>query len=148
MTTSGKKPSVDIDLVRGLAAVLQETGLTEIEYGSGDLRVRVAKTGIPVAAPLAVAVGSTVVPGEAEVVADHPGVVTSPMVGVAYTATEPEAPPFVKVGDSVAAGDTILLIEAMKVFNPIKAPRAGRVRQVFVANGTPVEFGEPLMIIE
>lgn len=152
MTTSSKKPTVNIEAIRKLAELLEETGLTEIEYGSGDLRVRVAKTAapafhsVPPTAPIparSVAAG-----GEADQVADHPGLVTSPMVGVAYTAAEPEAPPFIKVGDTVAVGDTILLIEAMKVFNPIKSPHAGRVSQILVANGTPVEYGEPLMIIE
>jgi acetyl-CoA carboxylase biotin carboxyl carrier protein len=152
MTTSSKKPSVNTKIVRELAALLNETGLTEIEYGCGDLRVRVAKTVAPtsvtVAAPTPAAVRSGAAGGEVDAVADHPGLVTSPMVGVVYTSAEPEAPPFVKVGDIVAVGDTILLIEAMKVFNPIKAPHSGRVQQVFVANGTPVEYGEPLMIIE
>jgi len=152
MTTSSKKPSVNADIVRELAGLLDETGLTEIEYGSGDLRVRVAKTVAPtpitVAAPTPAAARSAAAGGEADMVADHPGLVTSPMVGVVYTSAEPEAPPFVKVGDTVAVGDTILLIEAMKVFNPIKAPHSGRVHQVFVASGTPVEYGEPLLIIE
>jgi acetyl-CoA carboxylase biotin carboxyl carrier protein len=152
MTTSSKKPSVNTKIVRELAALLNETGLTEIEYGCGDLRVRVAKTVAPtsvtVAAPTPGAARSGAAGGEVDAVADHPGLVTSPMVGVVYTSAEPEAPPFVKVGDMVAVGDTILLIEAMKVFNPIKAPHSGRVTQVFVANGTPVEYGEPLMIIE
>ncbi len=152
MTTSSKKPTVNAEIVRELAALLDETGLTEIEYGSGDLRVRVARTAAPtsvmMAAPTSAPARSGAAGGEADPVVDHPGLVASPMVGVAYTATEPESPPFVKIGDTVAVGDTILLIEAMKVFNPIKAPHSGRVSQVFIANGTPVEFGEPLMIIE
>jgi len=152
MTTSSKKPSVNADIVRELAGLLDETGLTEIEYGSGELRVRVAKmaapTSVAMAAPTSAAARAAAAGGEADAIADHPGLVTSPMVGVAYTSAEPEAPPFVKVGDMVAVGDTILLIEAMKVFNPIKAPHSGRVQQVFVANGTPVEYGESLMIIE
>ena len=151
MTTSSKKPTVNIEAVRKLAELLEETGLTEIEYGSGDLRVRVAKTAAPAfhsVAPAAPTPARSAAASEADLIADHPGLVTSPMVGVAYTAAEPEAPPFIKVGDTVAVGDTIMLIEAMKVFNPIKAPHSGRVHQVFVANGTPVEYGEPLMIIE
>ena len=152
MTTSSKKPTVNADTVRELAGLLDETGLSEIEYSSGDLRVRVAKsvapTSVTVAAPASAPALSAATGGEADTVADHPGLVTSPMVGVAYTSAEPEAPPFVKVGDTVSVGDTILLIEAMKVFNPIKAPHSGRVQQVFVANGTPVEYGESLMIIE
>ncbi len=152
MTTSSKKPTVNADIIRELAGLLDETGLTEIEYGSGDLRVRVAKTVAPtsvtVAAPTSAPVRPGAPGGEVDAIADHPGLVTSPMVGVVYTSAEPEAPPLVKVGDTVAVGDTILLIEAMKVFNPIKAPHSGRVQQVFVANGTPVEYGESLMIIE
>jgi acetyl-CoA carboxylase biotin carboxyl carrier protein len=152
MTTSSKKPTVNAEIVRELAGLLDETGLTEIEYGSGDLRVRVAKTAAPtsvmVSAPSSAPVWPAAAGGEADALTDHPGLVTSPMVGVVYTSAEPEAPPFFKVGDMVAVGDTILLIEAMKVFNPIKAPHSGRVHQVFVANGTPVEYGEPLMIIE
>ncbi|MBM3952949.1 MAG: acetyl-CoA carboxylase biotin carboxyl carrier protein, partial [Rhodospirillales bacterium] len=84
----------------------------------------------------------------ADAVADHPGVVKSPMVGVAYTAPDPATPPFIRVGDQVAEGQTLLLIEAMKVFNPIKAPRAGKVARIFIASGTPVEYGEPLVLIE
>ncbi|HEC14773.1 MAG TPA: acetyl-CoA carboxylase biotin carboxyl carrier protein, partial [Rhodospirillales bacterium] len=78
----------------------------------------------------------------------HPGVVVSPMVGMAYTSPDPDTPPYVKVGDQVSEGDTLLLIEAMKVFNPIKAPRAGKVTRILIDTGTPVEFGEPLLIIE
>jgi acetyl-CoA carboxylase biotin carboxyl carrier protein len=152
MTTTSRKSTVNAAIVRELAGLLDETGLTEIEYGSGDLRVRVARTAAPtsvtVAAPASAPGRSAPAVSEADAIADHPGLVASPMVGVAYTSAEPEAPPFVKVGDVVTVGDTSLLIEAMKVFNPIKAPNSGRVSQVFVANGTPVEFGEPLMIIE
>jgi acetyl-CoA carboxylase biotin carboxyl carrier protein len=146
------------ELVRSLADILKETGLTEIEYGNGDWHVRVSKTPAPVAAlaagaqiagPLAAPPGA---PAEAapagEQLANHPGVVVSPMVGIAYTMPEPGAAPFVQVGDRIKAGDTLLLIEAMKVFNPIKAPRAGTVTRILATNGSPVEFGEPLMIIE
>ncbi len=141
------------ELVRTLADVLKETGLTEIEYGAGDWHVRVSKAAT-IAGPQMVAPASApaaAAPSEAaagELLANHPGVVVSPMVGIAYTLPEPGAAPFVQVGDRVASGDTLLLIEAMKVFNPIKAPRAGTVTRILATNGSPVEFGEPLMIIE
>ena len=143
---------IDADLVRRLAALLEEVGLTEIEYGEGDWRVRVAKN---VAAPItfqsqATAAGAvnTEKADESEAIADHRGVVVSPMVGVIYTSDEPDAAPFVKVGDEVMEGDTLLLIEAMKVFNQIKAPRSGKIIRILVSKGMPVEFGEPLLIIE
>ena len=141
---------VDADLIRTLAALLEETGLGEIEYSEADWHVRVA------APQAATAVGATMVaappsaaPAAAEAAApDHPGAVRSPMVGVVYTASDPDTPPFVRVGDTVKAGDTLLLIEAMKVFNQITAPKAGNVVRVLVSNGDPVEYGEPLVIIE
>ena len=153
MTDSRKKPNVDAEMVRALADLLHETGLTEIEYGNGAMRVRVAKNASVVAAAPAPAAGAadhaaTPISGAPDAVADHPGLVKSPMVGVVYTSPEPGAPEFIKVGDTVATGDTLLLIEAMKVFNPIEAPHAGRVSRVFVTGGMPVEYGEPLMIIE
>ena len=158
MTQSKKRSGIDLDTVRQLANMLAEYGLTEIEYANADCRIRVAKT--IAAAPLpasatpdpAVLVPTTVDKdgqgrSEADLFADHPGLLTSPMVGVVYTSSEPGAPPFVKVGDQVAAGDTVLLIEAMKVFNPIKAHRAGCVERLFVSSGMPVEYGEPLLLI-
>jgi acetyl-CoA carboxylase biotin carboxyl carrier protein len=154
MTESSKKPKVDADAVRALADLLQETGLTEIEYASGDWRVRVAKTPAPVAAhahaaPAAPGPHDAAAPGApADPDLDHPGLVTAPMVGVVYTAPEPGTPEFVKVGDRVATGDTLLLIEAMKVFNPIKAQHPGTVTRIFVRGGMPVEYGEPLIIVE
>lgn len=145
-----KSPKTDIDagLVRKLADLLDETGLTEIEYGGKDWHLRVAKTTAakPVTAGDAQPVSEWQSVAEAAI--DHPGVVVSPMVGVVYITPDPDSPPFVKVGDEVGEGDTLLLIEAMKVFNPIKAPRDGKVTRILVGNGTPVEFGEPLMIIE
>ncbi len=150
-----KKPNkskIDADLVRQLAGLLDETGLSEIEYGTEDWHLRVAKGGVasvsaaPLAAPVAVESASPANDEHAH--ADHPGVVVSPMVGTAYTSADPESPTFVKIGDLVAVGDTLLLIEAMKVFNPIKAAKAGKVTRIFIDSGTPVEFGEPLMIIE
>lgn len=161
MSANEKDPAqdlgIDAERVRALARLLDETGLTEIEVGGDGWRVRVAKDPAPTGARAAAAaapVASTPAPAvpaappAAETFADHPGVVKSPMVGIAYTAPEPTAPPFVKVGDTVAEGQTVLLIEAMKVFNPIKAPRAGKVTRVFVGNGMPVEYGEPLLVIE
>ena len=140
----------DPDVIRALAAVLAETGLSEIEIAEKDSRIRVvratATASVAVApvtlAPLAAAPPPT--PDESS----HPGAVTSPMVGVAYLSPEPGAPPFVTVGQSVTAGQTVLLIEAMKTFNQIKAPKAGTVARILVANSTPVEYGEVLMILE
>jgi acetyl-CoA carboxylase biotin carboxyl carrier protein len=158
MTQQRKRTGIEIDLVRQLADVLTDSGLTEIEYDAGDFRVRVVKTATAVAAgaPMPALAGSA---GVATAAADkppataadsfagHPGLLTSPMVGVVYTSSEPSAAAFVKPGDQVSAGDTVLLIEAMKVFNPIKAHCAGRIERIFVNNGMPVEFGEPLLLI-
>ncbi len=148
-----KKPDIDADLVRKLARLLDETGLTEIEYGTDTWRLRVGKG--PPAAPAGAAPASESPPPEAaegEAPAPRPeeqaGVVTAPMVGTVHTAPEPDAPEFVKVGDEVDEGQTVLLIEAMKMFNPIKAPAAGRVVRILITTGAPVEFGEPLMIIQ
>lgn len=147
-------PSIDEDLVRTLARLLDETGLSEIEYGQDGLSLRVAKHAPVVHAAAAPAPGpgatqSTASEGGSDAAPQaHPGAVTAPMVGVAYTSPEPGAAAFVQVGDEVAEGDTIFLIEAMKVFNPIAAPRAGRVTRVFIENETPVEYGETLAIIE
>ncbi len=145
-----KSPKTDIDagLVRKLADLLDETGLTEIEYGGKDWHLRVAKTTAAKPATAGDAQPVSEWQSVAEAAIDHPGVVVSPMVGVVYITPDPDSPPFVKVGDEVGEGDTLLLIEAMKVFNPIKAPRDGKVTRILVGNGTPVEFGEPLMIIE
>lgn len=150
-----KKTDIDEELVRALAELLDETGLTEIEYGKDGLNIRVAKnTSVAAvqAAPIAAAPAAAAAPAPAPVdeddLASHPGAITSPMVGVAYTASDPDSPPFVKVGDHVSAGQTVLLVEAMKVFNPITAPTAGKVTRILVDNGDPVEFGAPLIIIE
>ena len=148
-----KKIDVDDDLIRKLAGLMDDTGLTEIEIGQDDFTVRVARGGTvvaaaaPAAAPAAAQSAAAADPAPVSH-ADHPGVVTSPMVGVAYTAAEPGAAPFVSVGDSVQEGQVVLLIEAMKVFNQIKAPRGGTVKNILVESGSPVEFGEPLLIIE
>src|SRR5215469_8667998 len=150
-----KAAAIDQDLIRELAQLLDETGLSEIEIEQGSLRVRVARHsgGAPVvvAAPVPAAIAPAplvVAGGAAADPSKHPGVVTSPMVGTAYFAPAPGAKPFVEVGAQVAAGDTLLIIEAMKTINQIPAPRAGTVKQILVEDGHPVEFGEPLMIIE
>lgn len=150
---------VDIDLVRQLAAVLDETHLTEIEVEDGERRVRVARTVTmapaavqQVAAPAPVAAAPA--PAAAPVAESAPAApsaanaVKSPMVGTAYLSANPEAPPFVSVGAKVAAGDTLLIIEAMKTMNPIQAPAAGTVTAVLVQNGQPVEFDQPLVVVE
>jgi acetyl-CoA carboxylase biotin carboxyl carrier protein len=141
----------DPDAIRALAAVLSETGLTEIEIAEKDSRIRIVRASAPSAtvtpspvAPAVTAVPAATVPDEAS----HPGAVVSPMVGVAYLSSEPGAPPFVTVGQSVAAGQTLLLIEAMKTFNQIRAPKSGTVARILVANSTPVEYGEVLLILE
>ena len=146
--------SFDPKALAALAALLNDTGLTEIELEEGDRKVRLARTlapvHVPVAAPV-LAAAPAQAPVAAPAAADpakHPGTVKSPMVGVVYLSAEPGSPPYVSVGQQVEAGATLLLIEAMKTFNQIKAPRAGTVKQVLVASGSPVEFDEPLLIIE
>jgi acetyl-CoA carboxylase biotin carboxyl carrier protein len=148
----------DPEAIRALAALLVETGLSEIELAERDSRIRVVRAapvvvGAPPAAALALAAphAANAAPAPAEPKADdaqHPGAVTSPMVGVVYLAPEPGAPVFVSVGQSVVAGQTLLLIEAMKTFNQIRAPRAGTVARILVSSGAPVEYGEALMILE
>jgi len=145
--TKHNDPMVDGDLVRALAALLEETGLSEIEIAQGDRRVRVARnahtaTAVTVSVPPASS-GSAAAPH-----ADAAGAVKSPMVGTAYLAPQPGAAHFVKVGDSVREGQALLVIEAMKVMNQIHAPRAGRIAEILVADGTPVEFGQVLMVLE
>jgi acetyl-CoA carboxylase biotin carboxyl carrier protein len=148
-----QQPAIDKELIRELAKLLDETGLTEIEVEHGDLRVRVrrqsAHKGPMVPAPAAsLPVAPPVVSAVVADPAQHPGVVTSPMVGTAYVAAEPGARPFVEVGAPVAAGQTLLIIEAMKTMNQIQAPHSGIVSRILIEDGQPVEFGEPLMIIE
>jgi acetyl-CoA carboxylase biotin carboxyl carrier protein len=147
----------DADAVRALATILADTGLTEIEIESKDGRIRVARAPAPVA-PLpatTVQVSAPAGPPPAPAApplppddAHHPGAIRSPMVGVAYLAPDPQATPFVTVGQAVTAGQTLLLIEAMKTYNQIKAPRGGTVTRILVATGTPVEYDEPLLILE
>ena len=146
-----KVPPFDADAVRALAAILTETGLTEIEVESEGGRVRVARAPTPAVASMAGPAMAASVAAAPVAVADdaaHPGAVRSPMVGVAYLAPEPGAAPYIAPGQAVTAGQTVLLIEAMKTFNQIKAPRAGTVTRVLIASGTPVEFDQPLLIIE
>ena len=153
---SEDKSAVDHALIRDLARLLDETGLTEIEFERGGLRLRVARqvTAVqPAPATVVVAPAAAASPGAAARPAggdpaSHPGAVLSPMVGTAYRAPEPNAKLYVDVGATVKAGDTLLIIEAMKTMNQIPAPRSGTVTQIFVEDGQPVEFGEPLMIIE
>ena len=147
---------IDPDAIRALAAVLSETGLTEIEIAEKDSRIRVVRAAphangmvAPTPQPQAVVAPVPAAPAAAEPdVASHPGAVTSPMVGVVYLSPEPGTPPFVNLGQNVAAGQTVLLIEAMKTFNQIRAPKSGTVARVLVGNGVPVEYGEVLMILE
>ncbi|WP_207460332.1 acetyl-CoA carboxylase biotin carboxyl carrier protein [Azospirillum sp. SYSU D00513] len=144
---------IDGDLVRKLADLLRETGLSEIEFAEGEKRIRVTRpTATPTFAVQAPAAAPVPTPaaaaGPAAKPANHPGAVTSPMVGTAYVAADPGGTPFVRPGDTVKAGQTVLIIEAMKVMNPIKAPRGGTVTEVLVSDSQPVEFGEVLMVIE
>ena len=151
----------DTALVKALADILDEAGLAELEYETADLSVRlsrVATTVAPVAAPAATAVPTAAAPAAAPATdpagdpagdpASHPGALTSPMVGTVYVAPEPDAPAFIAVGDTVRKGQTVLIVEAMKVMNPITAPTDGKVTQILVQNGQPVEFGEALVVIE
>ncbi len=148
------KFEIDEDLIRRLAKLIEETGLSEIELAEGDQRVRVARqlaaapTQItaPLAAPIAVPVEARGEGAPAEPA--HPGTVASPMVGTIYLQAKPGAPPFVAVGDEVTEGQTLLIVEAMKVMNPIPAPRSGTVLAILVQDQQPVEYGEALMIIE
>ena len=141
-----------------LAKILNDTGLSEIEVEHGELRLRIARTLIA-AAPAQTHVVHAAAPAGAPAApppaaappadaAAHPGAVPSPMVGTAYLSPEPGAPPFIKVGDTVTAGQTLMVVEAMKTFNPIPAPRAGKITAILVGDSHPVEFGEPLVILE
>ena len=149
-----KSPAIDHDTIRELAKLLDETGLTEIEFERDGVSIRVARnlgappsrsraadvtSASPVAAPIAVAAADP---------AQHPGAIVSPMVGTAYRGPAPGARPFVDVGSQIKAGDPVVIIEAMKTMNQIPAPRAGTVVQILVEDGQPVEYGQPLMIVE
>ncbi len=154
------KTELDKDLIRELAALMEETGLSEIEIESDDDRMRLVRAGtapaaavaIPAAAPAPAApmpTAAAAAPAAAEGdLSNHPGAVVSPIVGTAYHAPSPDDAPFVQVGDKVAAGQTILVIEAMKTFNEIPSPHGGTVRQILFENATPIEYGDVLMIID
>jgi acetyl-CoA carboxylase biotin carboxyl carrier protein len=156
--TNNGAMQVDPALVRQLAELLDETHLTEIEVQDGDRRIRVARKAAAVqgathyapapAAPAAPAAIAAVPTPPVVDPANHPGTVKSPMVGTAYLSAQPGAKPFAAVGQTVAAGDTLLIVEAMKVMNPIVSPRAGTVTALMVDNGQPVEFDQPLAIVE
>jgi acetyl-CoA carboxylase biotin carboxyl carrier protein len=164
MASSPKAPADPIDarLVRKLADILTDTGLSEIEVEHGGLKIRVAKTltaapmqfAVPAPAAQAAPAPAAAPAGPAAAAAEPAApvrsgeVVKSPMVGTIYMQPQPDAPPFVKVGDTVTAGQTLMIVEAMKTMNPIPAPRAGRVTEVLVQDAQPVEFGEPLVVIE
>jgi len=161
-SAGGRNSGMNIDskLVRELAELLNETGLTEIEVEDNDRKIRVARGGVvesaapaqmvaapdptPAAAPSAAAPAAA---AEAAPADDHGDAVKSPMVGTAYLAPEPEASNFVAVGDSVKEGDTLLIVEAMKVMNPITADKAGTIKAILIDNGQPVEFDQPLVVI-
>lgn len=153
MTSS--KSTIDQDLIRQLALLLTETDLSEIEVEHADLRIRVARTvtvapqAYQVAAPVVAAAPAAAPAPAADVpAASHPGMVPSPMVGTAYRSAEPGAKPFIEVGDQVREGQTLLIVEAMKTMNQIPSPRAGTVKAILVNDAQPVEYGEPLLIIE
>jgi len=149
---------IDSKAIKQLADLLNETGLTEIEVAEGDTMIRINKgaqiiAGVPATAPVNMASDPTTprtpttTPPDT-ITGDHPGAITSPMVGTAYAAPEPEASDFIKKGSSVKEGDTLLIIEAMKVMNPIKASKSGTVTQILFENGQPVEYGDVLCVIE
>lgn len=146
---------IDEDAIRKLAGLLDETNLTEIEITDDDKSIRVQRAAAPVvgtvaasAAPVAAAAPAGAPASAAAKAEDHPGAVKSPMVGTVYMQPAPGTPSFIEVGKAVKKGDTLLIVEAMKVMNPIKAPQNGTVTQILVSDATPVEFGEVLVVIE
>ena len=151
---SEKKFPIDSEAIRTLAGLLDETGLTEIAVEDGDRKLRVSRGGTviaaaPMSAATAVAaVGDGAAEPRPDTDASHPGAIKSPMVGTVYVAPEPGAAPYVKVGDTVSEGDTLVIIEAMKVMNPIRASRSGRVSRMLVENGSPVEYGQVLLVLD
>jgi acetyl-CoA carboxylase biotin carboxyl carrier protein len=158
MASSPKAPADPIDarLVRKLADILTETGLSEIEIEHGGLKIRVAKTLTAAPAPYAAAPPPAAAPASAAPAAAPAAaapvrtgdVIKSPMVGTVYMQSQPDAPPFIKVGDTVTAGQTLMIVEAMKTMNPIPAPKGGKIVEILVEDAQPVEFGEPLVVIE
>lgn len=156
VSKAASRGAPELDLIAAMAAILNETGLTEIELDQKGTRVRVAKS-VTVAASMAAPVAAVAAPAAmaqaaeapaAKPAGDQPGTVKSPMVGTAYLAPAPGANPFIAVGDRVRAGQTLLIIEAMKTMNQIAAPQSGTVTQIMIENAQPVEFGEPLVVIE
>jgi len=159
---SKAKSDFTSDMIRDLAEIMADTGLTELELSQGESALRLSRlTGAPapvyaaapVAAPTPAPAAAAAAPAATPVAAapdaaSHPGTVTSPMVGTIYMSPQPDAPPFVTVGNRVAEGQTLLIIEAMKVMNPIPAPRGGTIKAILVSDAQPVEFGAPLVIIE
>jgi len=152
---------IDTKTISKLAEILDKNSLTEIEYEGEDFRICITRDNIsipqqvttvaaPIAAPVATAPAAPAAPiaTTEEDISNHQGLVKSPMVGIAYLSPEPGKDPYVKVGSTVSEGDTVLLIEAMKTFNPVKAHKSGKVTQIIIEDGAPVEFGEPLLIIE
>ncbi|MFL5239608.1 MAG: acetyl-CoA carboxylase biotin carboxyl carrier protein [Rhizomicrobium sp.] len=153
---SKAKPGIDASAIRELAELLTETGLTEIEVEQGGVRLRVVRHGAPIVSHVPTAAAPAHVPTALGAPAESsppkregpaPGAVTSPMVGIVYVSPQPGAAPFVKVGDTVKEGDTLLIVEAMKTMNPIVAPRAGTVSEICVEDTQPVEFGQSLLIL-
>jgi acetyl-CoA carboxylase biotin carboxyl carrier protein len=150
--------TVDGELVRKLADMLDEARLTEIEYAWGEHRIRVTRSPAPVTAYATAAAAPAAAPAVAnethaathpdQEFANHPGAVKSPMVGTAYLSPQPGAPPFARIGDTVSAGQTLLIIEAMKVMNQIRAPKAGKLSRVLVTDASPVEFGQVVVVLE
>lgn len=154
-TGKGPMPNFTVDetLIRRLATLLKETGLTEIELADGEKRVRIARTtsAPALAAPILADLGHPPAPpvsAEKAPAADTAGAIPSPMVGTAYLSPQPGAPAFIKVGDTVREGQTLLIIEAMKVMNPIIAPKSGKITRILIEDKQPVEYGEPLLILE
>lgn len=149
-----KSSSIDKQLIRDLADLLSETGLTEIEIEHKDLRVRVARGGVATTLPAsATSISAPAAPPQTSSsgdnqLANHPDTVISPMVGTVYRAPEPDAANFVEVGATITKGQTVMIVEAMKTMNHIPSPRSGTVTQILVEDGQPVEFGEPLLVIE
>jgi len=148
-----------VQLVQELTDIMQDAGLVEIEYNTDDVSIRLSRAAaasVPVAAPVApsaampaqAAPSAEPAPADDEITSSHPGAVSSPMVGTVYLAAEPGAPNFVNEGDKVKAGQTLVIVEAMKVMNPITAPKSGTVSRILVGNAQPVEYGEVLIVIE
>lgn len=156
-TPKDPKVQIDADAVKSLADLFKETDLSEIEYETEGCRIRVARGGYGAPAPVQhvmpaapAAAAPAKAPAEPAAVSpeNHPGAIKSPMVGTAYLASQPGAAPFVAVGSTVKEGDTVMIVEAMKVMNPIRAPRSGKVKEILVQDATPVEFDDILLIIE